>query len=118
MTGMRAPSHILAVLALGAALLAPADPQAARADGDDGGGDDVPECVEYWGEARPSGYGYNHVVHVDNDCEQLAKCKVWTDVNTDKQRVDVPAGREKEVVTFVASPSREFEAHAQCTLEE
>lgn len=120
MDEMRAPKHMLAALALAAALLAPAGSPAARADdgGSAQGDDDVPACVDYWGEARPSGYGYNHVVHVENGCDRLARCKVWTNVNPDKQKVEVPAGEDEEVVTFISSPAREFEAHAQCTLEE
>ena len=115
-------SAILASLVgLAAAVLAPAAPATAtstpQAKGGDGG-DDVPACIDYWGEARYAGLGYKHIVHVKSECEKLAHCKVWTNVNTDKQRVDVPAGEEKQVVTYIGSPASEFEAHAECKLEQ
>ncbi|MFW6051960.1 MAG: hypothetical protein ACODAU_12355 [Myxococcota bacterium] len=77
---------------------------------------EVPECVRYWGEARYGAYGYNHVVHVANDCDRTVDCRVSTNVSPDWQRVKVPAGETKEVVTYIASPSREFTPYVRCTL--
>ncbi|MFW5926139.1 MAG: hypothetical protein ACOCV4_08220 [Myxococcota bacterium] len=88
-----------------------------HADGDDGQRSDVPECVQYWGEARYGAYGYDHVVHVANGCDEDARCRVASNVNPDWQRVTVPADAKKEVVTYVGSPAREFTPYVQCELK-
>lgn len=75
-----------------------------------------PECIEVWGEARYRNYGYDHIVHVNNRCAQVATCDVSSDVNPAIQRVKVPVGQEVEVLTFRGSPSREFVARAECRL--
>ncbi len=74
-------------------------------------------CVKWSSTARPSGYGYNHVVEIQNTCEQPASCTVSTNVNTDAMHVDVAPKASTEVVTFRGSPSREFTAKVDCKLE-
>ena len=77
----------------------------------------VPSCIQYAGEARYRGVGYQHVVHIVNGCERAAACDVSTDVNPEAQHVDVPARTHVEVVTFLGSPAREFTPVVDCKLE-
>jgi hypothetical protein len=87
---------------------------------DEGGGkkhDPQHPCITYWGEAQFGAYAYNHIVYVDNGCDEDARCQVWTNVNEKKQTVDVPSGETKDVVTFIGSPAREFTPYARCELQ-
>lgn len=99
------------VLLLGATVGAVGAAQASQSEG-------TPDCIDHWGEARYRGYGYQHVVHVENQCDALAHCEVWTNVNEEKHSVDVAAGEHEEVVTYQSSPARDFKAHARCELED
>ena len=74
-------------------------------------------CVKWTATARASGYGYNHVVEIQNTCELPASCDVSTNVNPDVMHVDVAPKASTEVVTFQGSPSREFTAKVDCKLE-
>jgi hypothetical protein len=71
-------------------------------------------CVTYWAEAKYVGFAYNHIVHVTNACNVPASCTVTTNVNPQPQTVDVPAGSQMDVLTFVGSPARTFVADVQC----
>ena len=76
----------------------------------------VPACISWNKEARYRPYGYDHIVHIRNDCSQSARCVVTTDVNPSPIAVVVAAGTEVEVVTFVGSPASAFEANVECKL--
>lgn len=84
---------------------------------DDGDGDGQPTCIEHRGEARYRGFGYQHVVIIDNGCDQDARCEVATNVTPESQNVDVPAGETKEIITRNGSPARAFEPRVSCTLQ-
>ena len=71
-------------------------------------------CVQHVGEVRYSGYGYDHIVVLDNRCDYRARCQVSTNVNPQVQVVEVPRGETREVVTFRGSPSREFTPNVSC----
>lgn len=73
------------------------------------------DCVHHRTEARYSGYGYDHLVHLDNTCAQAMACEVSTDANPEKQRVTVKGREKATVVTFRGSPAREFHATVECT---
>jgi hypothetical protein len=75
---------------------------------------DVPDCVDVWGEARYRNYGYDHLVHVANHCAEPVRCDVWTSVNPARISVTVAAHDSKEVLTFRGSPAREFVPGAEC----
>ncbi len=75
-----------------------------------------PECIEYRGEARYRGYGYDHVVIIESSCRETARCRVSTDVDPDEQSVEVPGGETAEVVTRRGSPARAFTPNVSCTL--
>jgi len=75
-------------------------------------------CVDYRAEARYSGVGYDHLVHISNQCERAAKCDVSTNVNPDKVQVVVAAKATETVLTWRGSPAREFTAAVSCRLSE
>jgi hypothetical protein len=74
-----------------------------------------PPCVAFWPEARYV-IGYDHVVHLYNQCLRDATCSVRTDVNPEPQTVEVPAGEHVQVVTWRGSPASRFTAYVDCTL--
>ena len=75
-------------------------------------------CVEYNAEARYSGVGYDHLVHISNHCERTVACEVSTNVNPDKMRVSVASKATETVLTWRGSPAREFAAAVSCRLSE
>lgn len=103
-------NRALLVLVLGLVLPAPAAAQ-------DGGTPPVPPCVSWRKEARYSGAGYDHLVHVRNACEAPAACTVSTNVNPEPQNVRVQPGHEETVLTFRGSPAYEFTPRVACVLE-
>lgn len=90
----------------------------ARAGGLDKGTDDTPECVHWRTQTRYSAYGYDHIVHIQNRCDAVAECLVWTNVHPDRIRVAVAADTDIDVLTYRGSPAREFTAHVECELDE
>lgn len=112
----------LAVLVL--VLLTAAPPPFARSHiaharrGVDKGTDDTPECVHWRTQARYSAYGYDHIVHIENRCDAVAECLVWTNVHPERIRVAVAADTDIDVLTYRGSPAREFTAHVECELDE
>lgn len=75
----------------------------------------VPDCVTVRGEARSSGYGYDHVVYVRNSCPTTVDCKVATNLDPEPgHRLLVPPAREMGVVTRTGSPQRTFEPKVSC----
>jgi hypothetical protein len=100
----------LMALAWGAALAAsnhaPADESA--------GALQTTDCVRAWGEARMRYPGYDHVVHLASSCSVEATCNVSTNVNPQTIVAHVPSGASVEVLTFMASPVREFAARVEC----
>ncbi len=75
-----------------------------------------PECISFTAQAV-YGVGYDHVVHIDNDCKKRSRCDVSTDVNPDKITVVIEPKKSADVVTFRGSPAREFTATVICHLE-
>lgn len=80
-------------------------------------GTPAPQCLMWRTEALYRNYGYDHLVHIHNGCEQRAQCTVSTNVNPVEQHVSIQAGADATVVTFVGSPSSEFTARVECVLE-
>ncbi|HEY6728537.1 MAG TPA: hypothetical protein VI197_31215 [Polyangiaceae bacterium] len=75
-------------------------------------------CVDYRAEARYSGVGYDHLVHISNQCDKSARCDVSTSVNPDKVQVVVASKATETVLTWRGSPAREFTAAVSCRLIE
>jgi hypothetical protein len=74
------------------------------------------ECVKHTIEARYVA-GYDHLVHLKNECSRRASCKVSTDVNPEVQNVTLAPGKSATVLTFRGSPASTFQATVACTLE-
>ena len=71
-------------------------------------------CVSSAPYTRPGGYGFNHVVALDNHCEVAMRCIVTTDVSPQPVEVTIARGEKKDVTTFMASPSRTFLPSVDC----
>jgi hypothetical protein len=76
----------------------------------------LPKCVHVRSEARFSGFGYDHLVEVENGCEKPASCSVSTDVNPQPQPVQLNVGEKQSVVTFRGSPASTFKPDVTCKL--
>jgi hypothetical protein len=72
-------------------------------------------CVKVTTQSRYVS-GYDHLVHLDNQCDESATCEVSTNVNPKVQTVTVAAGKKATVLTFRGSPAYEFEAQVECKL--
>ncbi len=75
-----------------------------------------PSCVAVTTQVRPV-VGYDHLVHLQNNCKSIARCEVSTNVNPRPQAVVVAPGRRETVLTFRGSPARTFEAAVGCKLD-
>lgn len=71
-------------------------------------------CVEWNKEVRPRGYGYMHVVKLNNQCNTSQRCDVSTNSNPEKQTVELPPKGSREVIAHISSPAREFTASVNC----
>jgi len=79
--------------------------------------DDPPErleCVRYWPEVRYNGGGYDHWVHLESACTVQALCSVVTNVNPNATTALVQPGEHAAVLTWRASPAREFSTWVEC----
>jgi hypothetical protein len=74
----------------------------------------TPPCVRSWPEVRYKNHGYDHIVHVGNDCRVKASCAVSSDVNPEPVQVIIQAGEQVEVVTTRGSPASEFTPRVEC----
>ena len=84
--------------------------------GADGKAPKVPKCVGVSSEARFSGYGYDHLVEIDNRCDKSVSCTVATDVNPQSRTVTVAAGAKESLLTFRGSPASAFKPDVTCKL--
>jgi hypothetical protein len=75
---------------------------------------DAPECVKHRTEARYRNLGYDHLVHVQNGCDERVVCRVSTSVNSEPVEVGLSPGEEREVLTWRGSPAREFTTRIAC----
>lgn len=105
LSALVAPALVFALLRVSAGAVPPVEPAA------DAG---PAPCVRFWGEARPTGYGYRHVVVLESRCKTKQTCDVSTDVNPEVQKVPVDPGQTKEVVTFLESPASAFTPRVVC----
>ncbi|HEX3598000.1 MAG TPA: hypothetical protein VHU80_22980 [Polyangiaceae bacterium] len=72
------------------------------------------DCVGVSSQAVYRNYGYDHIVHLTNRCDEAAACDVSTDVNPEPIHATVPASGETDVLTFRGSPARAFTPHVHC----
>jgi hypothetical protein len=76
----------------------------------------TPACVRHWPEVRYGNLGYDHIVHLRNDCRAQASCAVSTNVNPKPVTAEVPVAAEVDVLTMRGSPAREFIPHVECAV--
>jgi len=72
------------------------------------------QCVAVVTEASFASVGYDHLVHVTNNCKRRVACTVTTSVNPEAASVDLAPGDSRTLVTWRGSPAREFTAEAKC----
>jgi len=82
----------------------------------DAGAPTVPPCIRHWPEVRYRNLGYDHIVHLRNECRGRARCAVSTDVNPEPVESNLAAGEAVAVLTMRGSPAREFTPRVQCHL--
>jgi hypothetical protein len=75
---------------------------------------DPSTCVRVTTQARYIA-GYDHLVHLENACEQAVRCEVSTNVNPDVQVANLAPGTKETLLTFRGSPASAFEAKVACT---
>ena len=79
---------------------------------------DIPECVTVRNTTRPSGYGYDHVVYVRNQCTVTVECTVGTSHSPKPEfSLAVPPGLEKGVITGTHAKRKHFKSWVQCNLQ-
>jgi hypothetical protein len=72
------------------------------------------DCVAYRTEAYFASVGFDHLVHLTNNCAKTAACTVTTNVNPDPASVSLAPGEKQTLVTWRGSPAREFTADVNC----
>jgi hypothetical protein len=72
------------------------------------------DCVAYQTEASFASVGYDHLVHLTNNCDKAAACTVSTNVNPEPASVALAPGEKQTIVTWRGSPAREFTADVSC----
>lgn len=79
-------------------------------------GSDVTVCAKVIASARYEGYGYTHVIELNNSCDKAVACSVWTNVDPTKVTLQAEPGKSASVVTRKGSPSRDVVARSECKL--
>jgi hypothetical protein len=74
----------------------------------------TPACLRAWPEARYRNYGYDHIVHISNECRTRAFCAVSTDVSPTPVEVQVPESGQLEVLTCRGCAARQFTPRLEC----
>jgi hypothetical protein len=74
----------------------------------------TPACLRSWPEVRYRNYGYDHIVHIVNECRARAFCAVSSDVNPAPIEVEVPTFGQLEVMTCRGCAAREFTPRLTC----
>ncbi len=105
---------VLLFAALGASAPRETSP-AAPAAGPDAGAASAKSCTKVRAYARPTAYGFTHVVELKNECTRTVACDVSSDVNPQVSRAVVEVGKTEEIVTFLESPASSFNARVSCT---
>jgi hypothetical protein len=72
-------------------------------------------CIFYWGESRYV-LGYDHIVHVVNQCTVEAACTLVTNVNRTPEQFTVQPGEHRQITTWRGSPSSYFIIYLTCNL--
>lgn len=76
-----------------------------------------PACIRWRAQPVATGAGYNHVVTIENGCDEPAACVISTDVAPDPIQATVPAKQKVELTTFRGSPASTFKPRVECTVQ-
>jgi hypothetical protein len=87
---------------------------AAHAEPPRGGGAATVNCVLVRTEAAFASVGYDHLVHLTNNCKRPVACTVTTSVNPEPANVSLGVKESTTLTTWRGSPAREFTADAKC----
>jgi hypothetical protein len=71
-------------------------------------------CVKVRTEASFASVGYDHLVHLTNNCKTPVACTVTTNVNPEPASVSLGVNESTTLTTWRGSPAREFTADAKC----
>jgi len=76
---------------------------------------DIPECITVRNASQRTGYGYDHVVYVRNDCTAAVECTVGTRRNPKPEfGLVVAPGEESGVVLGTHARTRRFKSWVTC----
>jgi hypothetical protein len=59
-------------------------------------------------------YGYDHLVHLDNQCKKPMQCRVSTNAAPEPVEVQLAVDEKRTLTTFRGSPARELTADVKC----
>jgi hypothetical protein len=76
--------------------------------------DDRTACVAVSTQAIFAADGYNHVVHLVNDCAEPVVCTVRTDVNPEPIKARIAPQANTDLVTWRGSPASVFVPQVEC----
>lgn len=73
------------------------------------------DCFDWWTEAKPNQRGgFNHLLHLESDCEHALHCEISTDANTVLGVITIPARSNMVINTFRGAPTEDFTADVRC----
>ncbi|MEM6961456.1 MAG: hypothetical protein AAF550_06925 [Myxococcota bacterium] len=73
-----------------------------------------PECAKVRHHAPYRGYGFHHIVEVENQCRKDLSCRITTNTNPEPEQLEVPKGTARSVTMFAGSPASEFQSTVHC----
>ncbi len=71
-------------------------------------------CVQTLTEVRENPFGFEHWVHLINQCPQPMVCTVRTDTNPEATFVELAVGEQNSVMMARSSPENRFSVRVRC----
>jgi hypothetical protein len=71
-------------------------------------------CVHAKAEAPYRGYGYDHIVKLESQCQKTVVCSVSSDVRPDPVIVSLAPKARTEVLLWRGSPASTFKVRLSC----
>jgi len=76
-----------------------------------------PDCVSTSAFVQQSATGYNHIVQIDNECDQQVRCEVTTDVAPDPVYGRVQPHDRAALTTYRGGMTTTFTPTVSCELQ-
>ena len=73
-----------------------------------------PDCMSVRKSSDYRGYGYTHLVHITNGCEEPVRCSASSDSAPDPIQFSVAAGQSADKTLKIGAPGSEFELRLRC----